>query len=40
MTKLLAAIVTTTARVSPAVAQDTTDELRIGVLGGENAQDR
>ncbi|MFB9151468.1 phosphonate ABC transporter substrate-binding protein [Roseovarius ramblicola] len=40
MTKLIAAIVATTALVSPALAQDKIDEFRIGVLGGENAQDR
>ncbi|MEI4195429.1 phosphonate ABC transporter substrate-binding protein [Roseovarius sp. E0-M6] len=40
MTKLFAAILATTALVSPALAQDKIDEFRIGVLGGENAQDR
>lgn len=40
MKKLLAAIVATTALVSPALAQETIDEFRIGILGGENAQDR
>ena len=40
MTKLFAAIVATTALVSPALAQDKIEEFRIGVLGGENAQDR
>ncbi|SEO58056.1 phosphonate transport system substrate-binding protein [Salinihabitans flavidus] len=40
MKNILAAIVTTTALVSPALAQDTIDEFRIGILGGENAQDR
>ncbi|WP_297773202.1 phosphonate ABC transporter substrate-binding protein [uncultured Roseovarius sp.] len=40
MTKLFAAIVATTALVSPVLAQDKIDEFRIGVLGGENAQDR
>jgi phosphonate transport system substrate-binding protein len=40
MKKLIAAIVATTALVSPALAQDKIDEFRIGVLGGENAQDR
>ncbi|MDR9485129.1 MULTISPECIES: phosphonate ABC transporter substrate-binding protein [Sediminimonas] len=40
MKNFLAAIVTTTALVSPALAQDNIDEFRIGVLGGENAQDR
>jgi len=40
MTKLFAAIVATTALVSPALAQDKIEEFRIGILGGENAQDR
>ncbi|GAW36859.1 phosphate-import protein PhnD precursor [Roseovarius sp. A-2] len=40
MTKLIAAIVAATALVSPALAQDKIEEFRIGVLGGENAQDR
>ncbi|MGI3211510.1 phosphonate ABC transporter substrate-binding protein [Roseovarius tibetensis] len=40
MTKLFAAIVATTALVSPALAQDQIEEFRIGILGGENAQDR
>ncbi len=39
MKKLLAAILTTTALAFPAMAQDIT-EFRIGILGGENAQDR
>ena len=39
MKKLLAAIVATTALTAPVMAQDIT-EFRIGVLGGENAQDR
>src|SRR6056297_1619384 len=39
MKKLLAAIVATTALTSPVMAQEIT-EFRIGVLGGENAQDR
>jgi phosphonate transport system substrate-binding protein len=39
MKKLLAAIVATTALTSPVMAQDIT-EFRIGLLGGENAQDR
>src|SRR6056297_1329261 len=39
MKKLLAAIVATTALTSPVLAQEIT-EFRIGVLGGENAQDR
>ncbi|MCA1775009.1 MAG: phosphonate ABC transporter substrate-binding protein [Loktanella sp.] len=40
MKNLIAAIVTTTALVSPALAQDSIDEFRIGITGGENAQDR
>ena len=40
MTKIFAAILATTALVSPALAQDKIEEFRIGVLGGENAQDR
>ncbi|MBQ0749543.1 MAG: phosphonate ABC transporter substrate-binding protein [Roseovarius sp.] len=40
MKTLLAAIVATTALVSPALAEDKITEFRIGVLGGENAQDR
>ena len=39
MKKLLAAIVATTALTSPALAQEIS-EFRIGILGGENAQDR
>jgi phosphonate transport system substrate-binding protein len=39
MKKLLAAILATTAIAMPALAQDIS-EFRIGVLGGENAQDR
>ncbi len=39
MKTLLAAIVATTALTAPVMAQDIT-EFRIGVLGGENAQDR
>jgi len=39
MKKLLAAIVATTALTSPVMAQEIS-EFRIGVLGGENAQDR
>lgn len=39
MKTLLAAIVATTALVAPAMAQDV-KEFRIGILGGENAQDR
>ncbi|MFN7004095.1 MAG: phosphonate ABC transporter substrate-binding protein [Roseinatronobacter sp.] len=40
MKKLLTAMVATTALVSPAIAQDQITEFRIGILGGENAQDR
>ena len=40
MKNLFAAIVATTALVSPALAQDQITEFRIGILGGENAQDR
>ena len=40
MKNLLTAIVATTALVSPALAQDTIDEFRISIMGGENAQDR
>jgi phosphonate transport system substrate-binding protein len=40
MKTLLAAIVATTALVSPALAEDKITEFRIGVLYGENAQDR
>ncbi len=39
MKKLLAALVATTALAAPAMAQEIT-EFRIGILGGENAQDR
>ena len=39
MKKLLAALVATTALAGPALAEDIT-EFRIGILGGENAQDR
>ena len=39
MKKLLAAIVATTALTAPVLAEDIT-EFRIGILGGENAQDR
>ncbi|MEC9344564.1 MAG: PhnD/SsuA/transferrin family substrate-binding protein, partial [Pseudomonadota bacterium] len=39
MRKLLAAILVTTAMAFPALAEDIT-EFRIGILGGENAQDR
>ena len=39
MKKLIAAILTTTALTAPAAAEEIT-EFRIGILGGENAQDR
>ncbi len=39
MKKLLAALVATTVLAAPAFAGDIT-EFRIGLLGGENAQDR
>jgi phosphonate transport system substrate-binding protein len=39
MKKLFAAILATTAMAAPVMAQDIT-EFRIGILGGENAQDR
>lgn len=40
MKTLLAAALATTALAAPAFAQDTITEFRIGLLGGENAQDR
>ncbi|MDP3898866.1 MAG: phosphonate ABC transporter substrate-binding protein [Mesorhizobium sp.] len=40
MKTLLAALLATVALASPAMAQDKITEFRIGVLGGENAQDR
>ncbi|GGB00286.1 phosphonate ABC transporter substrate-binding protein [Allosediminivita pacifica] len=40
MNKLLAALVATTALAAPALAQGEITEFRLGVLGGENAQDR
>lgn len=41
MTKLICALVATTALTGAAIAQEQTiDEFRIGILGGENAQDR
>jgi phosphonate transport system substrate-binding protein len=40
MKTLLAAALATTALAAPAVAQETITEFRIGLLGGENAQDR
>ncbi|MHC0052592.1 phosphonate ABC transporter substrate-binding protein [Actibacterium sp. D379-3] len=39
MKRLLAALVATTTLAAPAMAEDIT-EFRIGILGGENAQDR
>ena len=39
MKKLLAALATTTVLAAPAMAQEI-EEFRIGLLGGENAQDR
>jgi len=39
MKKLLAAILATTSMLTPVMAQDIS-EFRIGILGGENAQDR
>lgn len=40
MKKLLAALLTSAALAAPAFAQDTITEFRIGLLGGENVQDR
>jgi len=40
MKKLIAAVMATTALTGAAMAQDTITEFRIGLLGGENAQDR
>ncbi|WP_068110530.1 phosphonate ABC transporter substrate-binding protein [Tropicimonas marinistellae] len=40
MKKLVAALVATTALAAPALAQDSIEEFRIAILGGENAQDR
>jgi phosphonate transport system substrate-binding protein len=40
MKKLIAALAATTALATPALAADTINEFRIGLLGGENAQDR
>ncbi|WP_164661899.1 phosphonate ABC transporter substrate-binding protein [Tropicibacter sp. Alg240-R139] len=41
MKKLIAALIATTALAAPALAEDNTiSEFRIGLLGGENAQDR
>ena len=40
MKKLIAALLTSVALAAPALAQDQVTEFRIGILGGENAQDR
>ena len=40
MKKIIATALMTTALVAPAFAQDSITEFRIGLLGGENAQDR
>jgi phosphonate transport system substrate-binding protein len=40
MKKLLAVLAATTTLVTPVFAQDAITEFRIGILGGENAQDR
>jgi phosphonate transport system substrate-binding protein len=40
MKKLLAVLATTTAFAGPALAEDAIKEFNIGILGGENAQDR
>jgi len=40
MKKLIAAFVASTVLAGPVLAEDTIEEFRIGVLGGENAQDR
>ena len=40
MKKLIAAALATTALAAPAFAEDKITEFRIGILGGENAQDR
>ena len=39
MKKIIATALMTTALVAPAFAQDSITEFRIGLLGGENAQD-
>ena len=39
MNKLIAAVLATTALTTPVLAEDI-KEFRIGILGGENAQDR
>ena len=40
MQKLLIALAATTALTGTAMAQDAITEFNIGILGGENAQDR
>ncbi len=40
MTRLLIALAATSAMVAPSFAQEAITEFRIGLLGGENAQDR
>ncbi len=40
MKTILAAVLATTALVAPAFAQDAITEFNVGILGGENAQDR
>jgi phosphonate transport system substrate-binding protein len=40
MKKILALALATTAMTSPVLAQDTITEFNVGILGGENAQDR
>lgn len=40
MKRLLAALITSVALTAPALAEDKIAEFRIGILGGENAQDR
>ncbi len=40
MKKILAALVATTALATPVLSQEAITEFRIGLLGGENAQDR
>lgn len=40
MKRLIAALLTSAALAAPAFAQDKISEFRIGILGGENAQDR
>ena len=40
MNKLLAILAATTTLATPVLAQDAIKEFNIGILGGENAQDR